>query len=110
MVIVDQVTGSEKPLNLNVDTVITSSQFTSVIRENICMPSQPKEINPERVVNVGVCLEQPTLVILVDVKGYHGRSNVQLITAILQLVEPFPQHRISIHFGGTVNPKRPSMS
>ena len=109
MVIVDQSADPNEQLNLNIDTVITPSRFTAVIREDICMPSEPIQINPEKVVNVGVCLEQPTLVILVDVKGYHGKAKVQLIGAILQLVQPFPNHRISIHLGGTVSPKRPSI-
>ena len=109
MVIVDQSADPNEQLYLNIDTITTPSRFTAVIREDICLPSEPIQINPEKVVNVGVCLEQPTLVILVDVKGYHGKAKIQLIGAILQLIQPFPNHRISIHLGGTVSPKRPSI-
>ena len=102
MIIVDPNVENDLTPNLNIDTLITRRRFTTVIQNDICQSTEQKEIKPERIIKTGLCLEQPTLVILVDVKGNHKYGKVQMINAILQLIEPFSNHRISIHFGGTV--------
>ena len=89
----------------NINTIVTTGRFSLKIRPDICQLSHPKPITPAKVSKSGKCLSQPKLIILVDVNGYNGRAKLQLIGAIAQLVVPFPNHRISIHFGGMVTPE-----
>ena len=93
----------------NINTVITTGRFSYKIKEDICQKPESKPITPAQIVKTGKCLSQPRVVILIDVNGYNGRAKLELIGAIGQLVAPFPNHRISIHFGGLITPEAHSI-